>query len=84
MAHQVINGAFTAEAASEERHVIGDLAVLTVRPDGRTACRVDNGVKWPGGRKVSIFVGEIDGVRAYVHERGGRIHVILTRGEIKP
>lgn len=45
---------------------------------------MDNGIKWPGGRKVSLFVGEIDGVRAYVYERGERIHVILTRGVIKP
>jgi len=84
MTHQVVNGSFDARPALEDRHVIGDLAVLTVKPDGATLCRVDNGIKWPGGRKVSIYVGEIDGVRAYVHEREGKVHVILTRGEIKP
>ena len=84
MTHHVVNGAFTAEKTDEDRHVVGDLATLTVKPDGKTCCRVDNGIKWPGGRKVSLYMGEIDGVRAYVHERDGRIYVILTRGEIKP
>ena len=84
MTHQVVNGSFTPETTTEERHIIGDLVDLTVHPNGKTCCRVDNGIKWPGGRKVSIYVGEIDGVRAYVHERDGKVHVILTRGEIKP
>lgn len=84
MTHSVVHGAFAAERTTQDRHVLGELAVLTVKPDGRTACRVDNGIKWPGGRRVSVYVGEIDGVRAYVHEREGRIHVVMTRGEIKP
>lgn len=84
MGHQVVNGAFTPEKTDQDRHVLGDLAVLTVKGDGATACRVDNGIKWPGGRRVSVFVGEIDGVRAFVHEREGRVHVVLTRGEVKP
>lgn len=58
--------------------------MLTVKPDGETACRVDSGIKWPGGRQVSVYVGEIDGVRAYVHERENKIHVILTRDVVRP
>lgn len=84
MTHSVVHGAFAAERTTQDRHVLGERAVLTVKPDGKTACRVDNGIKWPGGRRVSVYVGEIDGVRAYVHEREGRIHVVMTRGEIKP
>lgn len=84
MTHTVEHGAFTPEKTDQERRVIGDLATLTVRPNGKTACRVDNGIKWPGGRKVSLYVGEIDGVRCYVSEANGRVHVILTRDRIRP
>lgn len=84
MTHQVVNGAFIAEETNEERHVIGDLVSLTVRPGGKTACRVDNGIKWPGGRKVSLYVGELDGVKCYVSEALGKVHVILTRDRIRP
>lgn len=84
MSHQVVNGALAPARTDQDRHVVGELAVLTVKPDGKTACRVDNGIKWPGGRKVSLYIGEIDGVRAYVHERVGKVHVLLTRETVKP
>lgn len=90
---QVVNGAFRATPASRERHVIAERVVLTVYPDGRTACFARSGHKFPIGgdhgrvvppRKVTMFVGEIDGVRAYVCERNGKMHVILTRQSLEP
>ena len=85
MTHHVENGAFKIEdPKGKDRFVFSDHCILTVKPDGKTCCRVDNGIKWPGGRKVALYVGEIDGVRCYATEREGKIHIILTRGVIKP
>ncbi len=83
MSHQVVNGAKPAADTSEERSVIGERAILTVHP-GNTACYVDNGIKWPGGRRVAIYKGEMDGVKVAVTEREGIVHVFLTKNEIIP
>ena len=84
MASEVINGAFTPDKATEARHVVSPGVMLTVEPEGLTAAFMRNGIKWPGGRKVTAFVGEIDGVRSYVHQGDdGRIHIVMTRRDIK-
>lgn len=90
MTHEVINGAFEAERTSEDRHIISPEVVMTVKPEGRTACFVRNGKKLPMGadskanleRHVKLFVGEMDGVRAYATEKDGRVHITMTRANM--
>lgn len=92
MTHEVINGA-TIDAPArtdEDRHVISPGVVLTVKPDGRTACMVRNGKKILMGsghppdtqRSVSLFVGEIDGVRTWVAQRDGKVFITMTRANM--
>jgi len=80
----IVNGALAPAATSEPRHALADDLALTVEPAGRTALYRRTGIKFPGGRRTSFLVGEIDGVRVAVTRRDGITHVVLTRGEIVP
>lgn len=91
MTHQVVDGAFRPEHTDKPRHIVGDRVIFTVEPPGKTACFAQTGLKMPFGnaapaspRKVVQFCGQIDGVRGYVTERDGKVHVILTKRELKP
>lgn len=37
-----------------------------------------------GARHECMLVGELDGVRAYVVEREGQVHIVLTRQDLMP
>ena len=82
---QVLNGALLSEPPSEDRIVKSGAVTLTVFADGRkTAGFVRNGIKWPGGRKVEMLVGECDGVRCYAQERDGHVYIFLGRRNMEP
>lgn len=90
MTHEVINGAFKKERTKEDRHIVSPEIVMTVKPDGHTACFVRNGKKLPMGsdspavtnRHVKLFVGEIDGVRGYATLKDGRVHITMSRANM--
>jgi hypothetical protein len=81
LTHKVVNGALTPGNTKASRQVIGDRVMLDVDPGMRakTACFVRSGIKWPGGRKVHVFNGEIDGVVVTVCEKEGQVHVLMSK-----
>ena len=37
-----------------------------------------------GSRQECMLVGELDGVRTYVVERDGQVHIVITREDLMP
>lgn len=95
---RVSNGAIDAERTDDPRSIVArslpfqDIE-FTVEPFGKTGLKAVNGLKMviarnegdpPVKRRVTVFRGEMDGVKTFVTERDGKLHVIMTRNEIKP
>ena len=89
--HTVYNGSFKSELSEDDRFVVApgilegleDLT-LTVKPDGPTAAFVRTGIKWPGNRRVILYVGQMDDVRCYVVKHDKKLHVIMTKEILQP
>ncbi len=60
---------------------------LTVHPDGVSRLRKRNAIKragTPAAHRVQWLYGELDGVRAYLHDDGRAVHVILSKRDLYP
>ncbi len=89
-------GPESAEAAPEfeitgadgaEQHGSNGRVTLTVFPDGPSRLRKRNAIKnacTAHAHKVQWLYGELDGVRAYLHDDGRAVHVILTKRDLYP
>ncbi len=80
-----------AGADGAEQHGSNGRVTLTVCPDGPrdgpSRMRKRNAIKnacTAQARKVQWLYGELDGVRAYLHDDGIRVHVILTKRDLYP
>ncbi|MCH8037855.1 MAG: hypothetical protein IIC53_12150 [Proteobacteria bacterium] len=74
-------------ADGAEQHGSNGRVTLTVYPDGQSRLRKRNAIKnacTARARKVQWLYGELDGVRAYLHDDGRNVHVILTRRDLYP
>ncbi len=70
-----------------EQHGSNGRVTLTVFPDGASRLRKRNAIKnacTKHARKVQWLYGELDGVRAYLHDDGRNVHVILTKRDLYP
>ena len=70
-----------------EQHGSNGRVTLTVFPDGPSRLRKRNAIKnacTAEARKVQWLYGELDGVRAYLHDDGHNVHVILTKRDLYP
>ncbi len=70
-----------------EQHGSNGRVTLTVFPDGKSRLRKRNAIKnacTNHARKVQWLYGELDGVRAYLHDDGRNVHVILTKRDLYP
>ena len=78
----VIAGADGAEQSGSNGRV-----TLTVLPDGPSRLRKRNAIKnacTAAAHKVQWLYGELEGVRAYVHDDGRYVHVVLTKQDLYP
>ncbi len=92
----MVAGPQGAEAAPEfeitgadgaEQHGSNGRVTLTVFPDGPSRLRKRNAIKnacTAQAHKVQWLYGELDGVRAYLHDDGHNVHVILTKRDLYP
>ncbi len=92
----MVAGAEGAEVAPEfeitgadgaEQHGSNGRVTLTVFPDGASRLRKRNAIKnacTAQAHKVQWLYGELDGVRAYLHDDGRNVHVILTKRDLYP
>ncbi|MCH8999488.1 MAG: hypothetical protein IID48_14670 [Proteobacteria bacterium] len=74
-------------ADGAEQHGSNGRVTLTVYPDGQSRLRKRNAIKnacTARARKVQWLYGELDGVRAYLHDDGRNVHVILTKRDLYP
>ncbi len=74
-------------ADGAEQHASNGRVTMTVCPDGRSRLRKRNAIKnacTAQARKVQWLYGELDGVRAYLHDDGRAVHVILTKRDLYP
>jgi hypothetical protein len=74
-------------ADGAEQHGSNGRVTLTVVPDGASRLRKRNAIKnacTADARKVQWLYGELDGVRAYLHDDGRNVHVILTKRDLYP
>ena len=74
-------------ADGAEQHGSNGRVTLTVFPDGASRLRKRNAIKnacTNHARKVQWLYGELDGVRAYLHDDGRNVHVILTKRDLYP
>lgn len=74
-------------ADGAEQHGTNGRVTLTVLPDGPSRLRKRNAIKnacTDRARKVQWLFGELDGVRAYLHDDGQSVHVILTKRDLYP
>jgi hypothetical protein len=55
----------------------GNITVKVKEKDGTRIFR-RNAMRLNGGGTHTTLIGELDGVRCYVRERDGRVHVIMT------
>jgi len=56
------------------------LATISVSGDGRAFRRV--AMRLDNRGQFTTLVGELDGVRAYVRERDGKVQVILSKEDL--
>lgn len=74
-------------ADGAEQHGSNGRVTLTVYPDGQSRLRKRNAIKnacTAQAHKVQWLYGELDGVRAYLHDDGRAVHVILTKRDLYP
>ncbi len=74
-------------ADGAEQHGSNGRVTLTVHPDGQSRLRKRNAIKnacTAQARKVQWLYGELDGVRAYLHDDGRAVHVVLTKRDLYP
>ena len=74
-------------ADGAEQHGSNGRVTLTVFPDGQSRLRKRNAIKragTPAAHRVQWLYGELDGVRAYLHDDGSAVHVILTKRDLYP
>ena len=74
-------------ADGAEQHGSNGRVTLTVFPDGPSRLRKRNAIKnacTAQAHKVQWLYGELDGVRAYLHDDGRNVHVILTKRDLYP
>ncbi len=82
-------GEFTIVGADgEEQHATNDRLSVTLRPDGAQArLRKRNAIKnacTPWARREQWLYGELDGVRCYVREEAGQVHIVITKQDLYP
>jgi hypothetical protein len=80
----IVNGSLTPQPSSEPRHAVGEGVALSIAPAASSALFRRSGIKYPGGRRTTLLVGELDGVRVGVTRRDGITHIVLTRDDIAP
>lgn len=76
-----------AGSDGEVQHATNGHVGVTVFPDGVSRVRKRNAIKnacTPEAHKVQWLYAELDGVRAYVRDDGGRVSVVLTRQDLYP
>ncbi len=74
-------------ADGAEQHASNGRVTMTVFPDGASRMRKRNAIKnacTADARRVQWLYGELDGVRAYLHDDGTRVHVILSKQDLYP
>ncbi len=74
-------------ADGTEQHGSNGRVCLTVLPDGPSRMRKRNAIKQActaEAHRVQWLYGELDGVRAYLHDDGACVHVILSKQDLYP
>jgi hypothetical protein len=65
----------------------GSLVSMSVFPDGESRMRKRNAIKdaiGPNAHRIQWLYAELDGVRTYVREEGGRVHIVMTKQDLYP
>jgi hypothetical protein len=65
----------------------GSLVSMSLYPDGVSRMRKRNAIKnalAPDAHRVQWLYGELDGVRCYVREEGGKVHIVMTKQDLYP
>ena len=75
-------------ADGEDQHASNGRVSLTLRPQGAAArLRKRNAIKnacTPWARREQWLYGELEGVRCYVTDGEGEVHLVMTKQDLYP
>ncbi|MFQ5774187.1 MAG: hypothetical protein ACE5GS_06705 [Kiloniellaceae bacterium] len=74
-------------ADGAEQHAANGHVAMTLYPDGPSRMRKRNAIKHactPRARRIQWLYAELDGVRCYVNDDGGMVHIVLTKRDLYP
>ena len=75
-------------ADGEEQHASNGRVTLTLYPDAPDSMlRKRNAIKnacTPQARREQWLFGELDGVRCYLREEAGQVHIVMTKRDLYP
>ena len=72
----------------DEQHATNGHVSLTLRPDGTNSrLRKRTAIKnacTPWVRREQWLYGELDGVRCYIRDDAGQVHIVMTKQDLYP
>ena len=72
----------------QEQHATNGHVTVTLRPDGPASrLRKRNAIKnacTPWVRREQWLYGELDGVRCYIRDEAGQVHIVMTKQDLYP
>ena len=75
-------------ADGEEQHATNGRVSLTLQPEGAAGrLRKRNAIKnagTPRARREQWLYGELEGVRCYVRDEDGKVHIVMTKQDLYP